>query len=128
MYIYILVISIFSVVACTITYFIKMYLLLPFLILFRWLQKFLNYVIFRSTYKTFPGRTFRTPVVRITSHTSFLLFLSDSFEFFPAEWLTPPQKVHLIWTGFSLSLFLPQPELISIIIHSVCKDETDKDF
>ena len=47
---------------------------------------------------------------------------------FSAEWLAPPQKVHLILTRFVLSLFLPQPELLSIFRYSFYKDEIDKDF
>ena len=35
---------------------------------------------------------------------------------FSAEWLTPPQKVHFVWTSCALSLFLPKPELLSIFI------------
>ena len=80
--IYLLVIVIFSVVLCTIIFFIKTYLILPFLILFRWLWTFCNQVIFKSTSKKFPSRTFHSSVVRITSCTSFLLLLSDPFEIF----------------------------------------------
>ena len=31
---------------------------------------------------------------------------------FSAEWLAPPQKVHFVWTVFTLSLFLSQTELL----------------
>ena len=62
--------------------FIKTYLLLPFLIIFRWLGKFCNHVVFRSTSKSFPRRTFRIPVRSNINLTSFLLFLSNPFETF----------------------------------------------
>ena len=79
-YIYLLVIFIFSLVTKMISSFIKMYLISPFLILFWWLRTFFNDVIFRSTSKTFPRHTFRTSVVRITSRTIFFFLFSDPFE------------------------------------------------
>ena len=53
--IYLFVTVIFAVAACTITFFIKMYLLLPFIILLWWLWTFCNYVIFISTSKEIRG-------------------------------------------------------------------------
>ena len=41
---------------------------------------------------------------------SFLIILNN----FSAEWLVPPQKVNFSWTRLSLSLILPEPELLSI--------------
>ena len=81
-YIYLLVTVIFAVVVCMITFFIRTYLLSPFIIIFWWIWKFCNYVIFRSTSKTFPRRTLCLSVVQITSRTIFFLFLSDPFETF----------------------------------------------
>ena len=82
--IYLLVVFIFAVVSlflwCTITFFIKTSLLSLFLILFRWLWTFYNYMIFRSSSKKFARRAFRTSGVQITSCTWFFLFLSDPFE------------------------------------------------
>ena len=80
--VYLMVIVIFAVVACTITFFIKTYLLSPFLIIFWWLGTFCDHVIFRSTSKAFPRRTFQIPVRLKINRTSFLLFLSNPFETF----------------------------------------------
>ena len=41
---------------------------------------------------------------------SFLILLKHC----SAEWLTPPQNVHCVWTACALSLSLPKPELLSI--------------
>ena len=81
-WVYLLVIIIFAVVACTITFFIKMYLLSPFLIIFRWLGTFCDHVIFRFISKEFPRRTFRIPVRWNINRASFPLFLSNPFETF----------------------------------------------
>ena len=80
--IYLLITFILDVVACTINIFNKTYLFSSFLIFFWWLRTFYNQVIFVSTSKAFPRRTYRTSVVRITIHTRFLLFFSDPFETF----------------------------------------------
>ena len=107
--IYIFVIVITTVVAffmqCTIKYFTITYLLSPFLVLFRWLQTFRNEVIFRSASKTFARRVFHTFVVQITIRTSFLLSLSDPFELFSVEWLSPPKECTFYGQYFSLTIF-----------------------
>ena len=43
-------------------------------------------------------------------YLSFLIFLT----YISAEWLVPPQKVRFVLTIFSISLFLTEPELLSI--------------
>ena len=80
--VYLMVIVIFSVVACTITFFIKTYLLLPFLIVFWWIGTFCDHVIFRSTSIEITRQTFRIPIRWNTNRASFLLFLSNPFETF----------------------------------------------
>ena len=56
--------------------------------------------------------------VRLLSESPAAWYFSSSFmiilRHFSAEWLAPPQNVHFVWTIFSLTLFLPQPELLSI--------------
>ena len=78
--VYIMIVVIFAVVACTITFFIKTYLLSPFLIIFWCLGTFCDHVIFRSTYKAFPRRTLRIPVRWNINRAIFILFLSNPFE------------------------------------------------
>ena len=78
-----MVIVIFAVVSCTITFFIKTYLLSPFLIIFWWLGTFCDHVIFRSTSKAFTKRTIQITVRRNINRTRFPLFLSNPFEIFP---------------------------------------------
>ena len=68
--IYLAVTIIFSVVACTINFFIKTYLL--------W--TFCDHVIFRSTSKPFPRCTFHLYIGCNINHARFLLFLSYPFE------------------------------------------------
>ena len=80
--VYLMVIVIFTVVACTVTSFIKTYLPSPFLVIIWWLGKFFYHVIFRSTSKAFPRQTFRIPVRWNINRASFLLFLSNPFETF----------------------------------------------
>ena len=80
--VYLMVIFIFAVVACTITFFIKTYWLTSFLTFFRWLGTFYDHMIFRSTSITFQRRTFRISVRWNTNRASFFLFLSDPFETF----------------------------------------------
>ena len=80
--VYLLVIVIFAVVACTIKSSIKTYLLSPFLIISWWIGTFCDHVIFRSASIAFPRRTFRIYVRWNTNRVSFLLFLSNPFEFF----------------------------------------------
>ena len=80
--VYLMVIVIFAVVACTINFFIKTYLLTPVIIIFWWIGIFCNRVIFRSTSKAFPRWTFRIPVRWNINRASFLLFLSNPFETF----------------------------------------------
>ena len=80
--VYLMVIVIFSVVACTITFLIKTYFLLPFLIILWWLWTFCDHVIFRSTSKAFQSRTFRLSIVLNINRKSFFVFLSDPFETF----------------------------------------------
>ena len=118
----------FAVVACMITFFIKTYLISPFHIIFWWLWTFCNYVIFRSTSKTFSRCPFRSSVVWSTSRTSFSFYYLIFLKHFYAEWLVPPQKVHLVWTVFSFSLFLSKTELLSRLRLPVCKDEIFNDF
>ena len=84
-------------------------------------------MIFISASKIFARHALHTFVVRIISHTSFLLLLYDPFEK-SAKWLAPPQNVHFVWAKKVLSLFPPQPDMMSIFIYSVCRDEIDKDF
>ena len=80
--VYLMVIVIFAVVACTITFFIKTYWLTSFLTVFRWLGTSCDHMILRSTSITFPRRTFRISVRWNTNRESFFLFLSDPFETF----------------------------------------------
>ena len=61
--VYLLVIIIFGVVAGTITFFIKTYLILPFFTIFWWLGTFCEHVISRSTAKAFPRCTLRLSIV-----------------------------------------------------------------
>ena len=110
---YPLVTVIFAVVACTITFFIKTYLLSLFLVIFLWLWKFHNQVIFISTSKSFPRRTFCLSIAWSINCTRFFLFLSYHFGFFSAEWFVSPQNVYFFWTAYVPSLFLPKPELLS---------------
>ena len=112
--IYLLVTIIFANFTCTITSFIKTYLLLPFIIIFWWIQKFYKYVIFRSTSKAFLRLPLCLAVVWMTSCTELFLFLCDPFETFFAEWLTPQQKMPFVWKILAFSLFLPNPEFFSI--------------
>ena len=77
--IYLLVNVIFDVVACTITFFINMYLLSPFFIIFWWLWTFCDHVIFRYISKAFPRHTFSSSIVQNINRASFSLFLSLSF-------------------------------------------------
>ena len=108
--IYLLVIFIFAVVAfflwSKINYFIKTYLLSPFLVIFRWLWTFFNYMIFIYASKTFTRRAFYTSVVQITSRTRFLVFLSDYFETFFCRMVGTSKKCALCMDKiFSLTVF-----------------------
>ena len=78
--IYILVTVVFAVVACTINFIIKTYLLSPFLVILWWLWTFYNKVILRFTSKAFPRRTFRTSIAWSINCSSFFLFLFYPFE------------------------------------------------
>ena len=49
-----------------------------------------------------------SPAARTFSFSCLILLKKNS-----VEWLVPPQKVHFLWTLFSISLFLPKPELLS---------------
>ena len=80
--VYLMVIVIFAVVACTINFFIRTYLLTSFLIIFWWFGTFCDHVIFRSTSIAFTRRTFRTAVRWNTNCASFILFLTSPFETF----------------------------------------------
>ena len=111
-YVYLMVIVIFAVVACTITFLIKAYLLSPFLIIFWWLGTYCNHVIFRSTSKAFLRRTFRISVRWNIIRASFLYSFLILLYFFSAEWLLPPQNVNFSWTECALSLCLIEPELL----------------
>ena len=103
--IYLLVTVIFAVVSCTITLFIKTYLIFTFLILFWWLWTFFNKVIFRSTSKTIPRRIFHTSVIQITRRTRFLIFLSDTFETFFCRMVGTSAKITLcLDTIYSLTI------------------------
>ena len=53
---------------------------LLFLIISWWLGKFCDHVIFRSTSKAFPRRTFHLSIGGNINRASFLLFLSYPFE------------------------------------------------
>ena len=108
-----LVTVIFTIVACTISFLIKTYLLSLLIILFWWLWKFCNKVIFKSTSKTFMRCTLCTSVIQITSRTRFYFSCLILLKHFSEEWITPPQKVNFVWTVSSLSLFLPQTDLLS---------------
>ena len=112
-YLYLLVIVVFAVVACTITFIIKAYLLLPFLIIFWWLGTFCDHVIFRSTSKLFPRRTFHMSIGWNINRASFFLFLSYPFDFFFCRVIITSTKCALCLNIFYPSLFLPQPELLS---------------
>ena len=92
--VYLMVIVIFAVAACTITFFIKTYLLSPFLIVFWWIGKFCDHVILRSTYISFPRRMFHFYIGSNINRASFIPFLSNPFETISAELLLPPQNVH----------------------------------
>ena len=56
----------------------------------------------------------------------FYFYFLIVLEHFSVEWLAPPQKVYFVWKRFSLSLFLPEPELMSRFKESVCRDGIDK--
>ena len=124
--IYLLVIIIVLVLAfslrCTITTLTETELFSSFRVIFRWFWIFGNKVIFRSTSKTFARFKFSQFFSQITIRTSFFLILFCPFEKKTAEWLVPPQKGHFFWTIFYLSLFLPEPELLSSFKYSVCRD------
>ena len=81
--IYFMVIIIFAVFACTINFFIVRYLPSPFLIIFWWLGKFCDHVIFRSISKAFPRRTFQIPVRWNINRARFILLLSNRLKNFP---------------------------------------------
>ena len=80
--IYLLYTVIFAVVACTITFFNKTYLLSKFSIICWWLWIFWDHVIFISTSKEFPRRTFCSSIVQNINRARFFLFLSYPFEAF----------------------------------------------
>ena len=80
--VYLKVIVIIAVAACTFTFFLGFFRLASFLTVFRWLGKFCDKMIFRSASKAFPCWTIRIFVRWITSRTSFLFILSDIFEAF----------------------------------------------
>ena len=92
--IYLAVAIIFSDFVCTITFFHKTYLL--------W--KFCDHVIFISTSKAFQG----VRSICLLDETSTARDFSFSFlillKHFSAEWLTPSQIVHSVWTACALSL------------------------
>ena len=92
----------------------QIYLLLPFLILFRWICKSCDYIIFISTYKTFPRHAFSTSIVGVTRRTSFLLSPFDPFETCFCRTVYTSTKIHFVLTRFALSIFEPQPEFLSI--------------
>ena len=106
----ILVTIIFAVVACTINFFIKTYFIFPFIIIFWWLWKIFDHVIFRSTSKAFPRRTFCSSIVRSINHARFLLFLSYPFETFFCRVICTSTTVHFFWTSCAFSLFLPKTQ------------------
>ena len=99
---------------CTIATFIEMDVILSFVVIFRWFWEFSNYMIYISAYKTFARWELSLLYSQITSRASFLIILSYLIflKYFPVGSETP-QKVHYTWTGFDLSLFLPEPELMS---------------
>ena len=82
-------------------------------VIFWWFRTFINYIIYRSASKTFTRCMFSSLSVQINSRESFYLIMSFSLIFLLAELLLPPQKVHFVWTIFSLYLFIPHPELLS---------------
>ena len=110
--IYILVTVIFAVVACKITFLIKTYLLSPFLIIFWWIWTFWDHVVFISTSKEFLRRTFQISFRQNINCTSFLLFLSYTFETFFRRMIINPQNVHFYLTECAFSLYLLEPVLL----------------
>ena len=65
-----------------------------------------------SSLKHLQGGAFHTTVFQITSHTSVLLLLSDYFE--PFFWrMVSNSTKGLVWKIFALTLFLPQPQIMS---------------
>ena len=93
--VYLMVVVIFFVVAYTITFFIIKYLRLSFLIVFWWLGKFCDHVIFRSIYKAFPRRKFHMSIGWNINRASFLLFLSYPFESFFCRMIVTSTKCEL---------------------------------
>ena len=93
--VYLMVNVVFTVVTWTMTFFIKTYLLSPFLIIFCWLWTFCNHVIFISTSKAFTRLTFHLSIGWNTNCTSFLLFLSYPFEAFLCRVIVTPTKCAL---------------------------------
>ena len=110
--VYIMFVIIFFVVACTITFFIKTYLLSPFLIIFWWIGNIFDHVIFRSTSKAFPR--VRSKYLLDETSTAWAISLSflNILKNNSAEWLLPPKKMHFAWTECALSLCLLNPELL----------------
>ena len=94
--VYLTVIVIFAVVACIITFFIKMNWLTSFLTILRWLGTFCNHIIFRSTSEAFLRLTFRIPVRWNINRASFLLFLSNPFEAFFCRMIITSTKCALL--------------------------------
>ena len=78
--VYLMVIIIFAVVSCTITFFIKTYLPSPFIIIFWWLGTFCDHVIFRSTSQAFPRRTYHLSIGLKINRAISLIFISYPFE------------------------------------------------
>ena len=78
--IYLLVTVIIAIIAYTIEFLIKTYLIFTFLIFFWWLGTFCNLVIFGSTSKCFYRCPFCLSVFGITRRRSFFLLLSELLE------------------------------------------------
>ena len=64
--------------------------------------------------KHFPGVRSVHLLSEVPAARAFPLSCLILLKHFSAEWLLSPLKVHFFWTVFSISLFLPKPQLISI--------------
>ena len=112
--VYLIVIVIFSVIACTITSSLKRTRLRRFSFYFGGLGHFAIMWSLDPHLKHLQGGHSvclidETSTARAFSF-SFLILLKN----FSAEWLLPPQNVHFVWTACDISIFLPKPELLSI--------------
>ena len=116
-----MVIVIFAVIACTIIFFIKTFLLSPFSLSFGGLGHFAIMWSSDPHLKYFRGRRSKFLLDETSTARAFSFSFLILLKHFSAEWLLSPQNVHFVWTECDLSLCLLDPEtLISRFRWSVC--------